>query len=86
MSNIAIPFLLKCDVIKNHSVRVVEAFFKQSKFATGSSTGEIILWKLGQNYIDPAVLMVPSLHQHAGMVTSMALIELPEPDILVMLC
>mgnify|MGYP000844083156 CR=1 FL=1 len=85
MSNVALPFLLKCDIVKNHSVSILRAFFDQSKFVTGSPKGELILWKINQDCIDPIVLMVPSLSQHAGMVTAIAMIEAPESDILVIL-
>lgn len=86
MSNVTLPFLFKCDITKGHLVNVIQPFFAEYKFVTGSLKGELILWKLKGDRFDPTVLMVPSLNQSAGMATALSLIEMPEPKILVPIC
>lgn len=83
MSKLIFPFMLKRNVVSRHNIKHILPSLNQGRFFTGAKTGEIIVWQQKDNNYIPKLLLVPCLNQNVGPLTTMTLLRMPEPELMV---
>jgi len=75
--------MFKRNVVSRHNIKHILPFLNHGKFFTGAKTGEIIVWQESEDDYLPRLLLVPCLNQNVGPLTSMTIIRMPEPELMV---
>lgn len=83
MSNLIFPFLFKRNLLNRHNIKYIFPFFQEDKFFTGAKTGEVIIWSRKNENFVPSLILLPGLNQNVGPLTSMTVMKLPDPDLMV---
>ena len=87
MSNIILPFLFKCNILRSHHIIRLLPILHKGKFITTSRTGELVIWnnvpQNQKNNFVPSIFLVPCLNQNVGVITAMAIMAMPEPELMV---
>jgi len=79
MPKLAIPFLIKPDLLRKHKISHISLLLEKNKIFTGSFNGDVIIWQIldDRKSIDPKLFLTPSLNQSVGKVSCMSI--LPKP-------